>query len=75
MIAILKERPLMSTTMPICPLLSIRNVGFNELCLGEECALFLPAAKKCSLIYIGFNAFMQAQRLQQQPQQGIPPQQ
>jgi hypothetical protein len=54
--------------MPICPILSVRNAEYNELCVGEDCALYLPVAKKCSLVYIGFNAFLEAQKMQQQQQ-------
>lgn len=57
----------MSSNTPICPILSIRNPSVDELCLTNECALFLPAAKKCSLVYIGFKAMMEVQRLQQPP--------
>ena len=56
----------MSATTPVCPLLSIRNATVDELCLGADCALYLPAAKKCSLVYIGFKAMMDIQRMQQQ---------
>jgi hypothetical protein len=63
----------MSTTNPICPILTIRNESFNEICLGADCALYLPAAKKCSIVYIGFHAMMEVQKMQQmsaaQPQQ------
>lgn len=62
----------MSTSMPVCPILSIRNSGFNELCVGDVCALYLPAAKKCSLVYLGFQAFVEVQRMQQQAQQPQP---
>jgi hypothetical protein len=53
------------TATPICPLLSIRSPHIDELCLGADCALYLPAAKKCSLVYIGFKAMMDVQRMQQ----------
>lgn len=52
-------------SIPVCPILSIRNTTADELCLQEECALYLPAAKKCSLVYIGFKAMMEVQRMQQ----------
>ncbi|WP_373532778.1 hypothetical protein [Vampirovibrio sp.] len=55
----------MSATTPICPILSIRNPSVDELCLTNDCALYLPAAKKCSLVYIGFKAMMDVQRMQQ----------
>ncbi len=57
----------MSGSIPVCPILSIRNPLVDELCLGVDCALFLPAAKKCSLVYIGFKAMMEVQRMQQPP--------
>ncbi len=65
---------------PVCPILSIRNPSVDELCLGADCALYLPSAKKCSLVYIGFKAMMEVQRLQgatpqggqQPPLQGTP---
>lgn len=59
---------------PICPLLSIRNPSVDELCLQEQCALFLPPAKKCSLVYIGLKAMMETQQLQQQATRQAPPQ-
>ena len=62
----------MSATTPICPLLSIRNPSVDELCLGADCALYLPPAKKCSLVYLGFKAMMDIQQQQQQPPQGGP---
>ncbi|MDX2085522.1 MAG: hypothetical protein SFZ03_09050 [Candidatus Melainabacteria bacterium] len=55
-------------SVPVCPILSVRNSeGLNELCLQETCALYLPAAKKCSLVYIGLHALMEVQRLQPAP--------
>ncbi|WP_303673227.1 hypothetical protein [Vampirovibrio chlorellavorus] len=71
----------MTASTPICPILSIRNPSVDELCLGADCALYLPAVKKCSLVYLGFKAMLEVQRLQQppaqpqQPQQARPPQQ
>jgi hypothetical protein len=58
---------------PVCPLLSIRNPNVNELCVGADCALFLPNVQKCSLVYIGFKALTEIQALQQRPA-GPPPQ-
>jgi hypothetical protein len=69
----------MAMNTPICPILSVRNPSVDELCLGADCALFLPSAKKCSLVYIGFKAMMEVQRMQQaapqQPQAARPVQQ
>jgi len=63
----------MSANTPVCPLLSIRNPSVDELCLGADCALYLPPAKKCSLVYLGFKAMMDIQQQQQQqPPQGGP---
>jgi hypothetical protein len=62
------------SSVPVCPLLSIRNESYNELCLTDQCALYLPAAKKCSLVFIGYQAFLEAQKIQQQQQQQQPPQ-
>lgn len=62
----------MSANIPVCPILSIRNPSVDELCLTNDCALYLPAAKKCSLVYIGFKAMMEVQRLQQPPAQPKP---
>jgi hypothetical protein len=42
----------------------------DELCLTNDCALYLPSAKKCSLVYIGFKAMMEVQRMQT----AVPPQ-
>ena len=66
----------MTASMPVCPLLSIRSSDVLELCLGAECALYLPSAKKCSLVYVGFKAMMDVQRMQAPPQgaQAAPPQ-
>lgn len=63
-------------TTPVCPILSVRNPSVDELCLQTDCALFLPAAKKCSLVYIGFKAMMEVQRMQTpvQPRPPAPPQ-
>lgn len=58
----------MSSSVPVCPIITIRNPEIHELCLMDSCALYLAAAKKCSLVYIGYNAFLEAQRLQQQAQ-------
>lgn len=55
---------------PICPILSVRNPSVDELCLTNDCALYLPSAKKCSLVYIGFKAMMEVQRMQT----AVPPQ-
>ena len=55
----------MSAPTPICPILSVRNPSVDELCLTNDCALYLPSAKKCSLVYIGFKAMMDVQRMQQ----------
>lgn len=57
---------------PVCPILSIRNPSVDELCLGGDCALWLPSAKKCSLVYIGFKAMMDIQRMQAPPQAAAP---
>jgi|GEM_PF-2267456 len=61
----------MASSTPVCPILSVRNPSVDELCLGADCALYLPSAKKCSLVYIGFKAMMDIQKMQQpaaQPQ-------
>jgi hypothetical protein len=55
----------MSST-PYCPILSIRNTNTMEICLEGNCALYLPNAKKCSLVYIGFKAMVDVQKLQAQ---------
>ncbi|HEY9686733.1 MAG TPA: hypothetical protein V6C52_07145 [Coleofasciculaceae cyanobacterium] len=57
----------MASNTPVCPILSIRNPSVDELCLGGDCALWLPSAKKCSLVYLGFKAMMEVQRMQQPP--------
>lgn len=57
----------MAANTPVCPILSVRNPHVDELCLSNDCALYLPAAKKCSLVYIGFKAMLEVQRLQQPP--------
>jgi len=49
--------------LPVCPLLSIRG-PINELCLGEDCALFIAGPQKCSLMFVGYHALMQMQQLQ-----------
>ena len=54
-------------SIPVCPLLSIRNHEANELCVQDECALYIPAAKKCSLLYIGFKAMADLQKMQPAP--------
>ena len=68
----------MAVNTPICPILSIRNPMVDELCLTNDCALYLPQAKKCSLVYLGFKAMLEVQRMQPgQPaaaQQPAPPQ-
>jgi hypothetical protein len=62
----------MSTSMPICPLLSIRSAEIDELCLGDSCALFLPQARKCSLVFLGYKALLEVQRMTP-PAAGSPP--
>jgi hypothetical protein len=52
-------------SVPICPILSVRNENVDELCLEEQCALYIPSAKKCSVLYIGMNSLMQIQQAQQ----------
>lgn len=61
--------------IPVCPILSIRNPTVDELCLAGDCALYLPAAKKCSLVYIGFKAMLDVQKLQQATAPSTPPEQ
>ncbi|HEY9745436.1 MAG TPA: hypothetical protein V6C99_04390 [Oculatellaceae cyanobacterium] len=58
---------MMPANTPICPFLSIRNPSVDELCLGSDCALYLPSAKKCSLVFLGFKAMMEVQRMQGGP--------
>ena len=61
--------------IPVCPILSVRNTTADELCLQNDCALYLPQAKRCSLVFIGFKAFLEAQKMQGPPQpQQAPPQ-
>jgi hypothetical protein len=55
----------MSANTPVCPLLSIRNPSVDELCLGADCALYLPPAKKCSLVYLGYKAMLDIQHQHQ----------
>lgn len=54
---------------PICPILSIQSDMPNVLCLGESCALYLPPAKRCSLVFMGYKAMMEVQSAQPQPPQ------
>ncbi len=56
-------------SIPVCPILSVRNSEADELCLQEDCALYLPAPKKCSLVYIGFKAMMEVQQAQARAKQ------
>lgn len=74
-------------SISMCPILSIgRQEGQpRELCVGEQCALYLPQVQKCSLVYIGFKALMDMQKPAaapppppapaHYPPQGAPPQQ
>jgi len=73
-------------SISMCPILSIgRHEGQpRELCVGEQCALYLPQVQKCSLVYIGFKALMDMQKpaaapppppAAHYPPQGAPPQQ
>jgi hypothetical protein len=57
----------MAAKPPVCPILSMRNPSIDELCLGADCALYLPAAKKCSLVFLGYKAMLEVQRLQGPP--------
>lgn len=57
----------MTQPTPVCPLLSLRHPSVDALCLESDCALYLPPAKKCSLVYIGFKAMMDIQRMQSGP--------
>ena len=49
---------------PICPILSIRNTQIDELCVEEQCALWLPQTKRCSIVYMGLKAAMDVQAAQ-----------
>lgn len=51
---------------PICPLLSAKDSGPDRLCVEGDCALYLPQAKKCSLVFVGYKAMLEAQQLRQQ---------
>jgi hypothetical protein len=61
-------------SMPVCPILSIGKESTEpmQLCLAEECAFYLPQVKKCSVVYMGFNALLQSQALQKAQQQQTP---
>ncbi|MGE0201738.1 MAG: hypothetical protein AB7P76_12325 [Candidatus Melainabacteria bacterium] len=53
-------------SIPVCPLLS-SNANPDSayaLCVQEDCALYLPPAKKCSLVYLGYQAMLEVQKLQ-----------
>ena len=60
------------SSLPVCPILSIRNPEVHELCVGETCALYLPNVNRCSLVYIGYKAFTELQKLQQPNAGGSP---
>ena len=49
--------------LPVCPFLSMRVAEQVELCLGEQCALYVAPVKKCSFYMIGYEAVLSAQRL------------
>ncbi|MEM0952066.1 MAG: hypothetical protein AAGI66_08000 [Cyanobacteria bacterium P01_H01_bin.74] len=49
----------------VCPLMSIRHNTIDTYCIESDCALYLPAAKKCALVFIGYKAMVEVQRLQQ----------
>jgi hypothetical protein len=40
--------------------------------VGETCALYLPNVNRCSLVYIGYKAFTELQKLQQPNAGGSP---
>jgi hypothetical protein len=42
----------------------MRNPEVLELCVGEQCAMYLPQAKKCALVMMGYQAMLEAQRMQ-----------
>jgi hypothetical protein len=44
---------------PICPILSVQAGNADRLCVTDACALYLPPAKKCSLVMIGYKAFLE----------------
>lgn len=52
--------------IPVCPIMSVRNSTTDELCLQQDCALYLAPAKKCSLLFIGWKAMVDIQQQQQQ---------
>ena len=52
-------------SLPICPILSIRNTQMTEICVEDQCALYLPQAKHCSLLYIGLKAAKDLQQASQ----------
>ncbi|MFM7468155.1 MAG: hypothetical protein ACKO37_01460 [Vampirovibrionales bacterium] len=62
-------------TTPVCPILSIGKESTEpmQLCLADECAFYLPQVKKCSVVYMGFNALLQSQTLQKAQQTSTPP--
>jgi len=55
---------MMVTQSQVCPILSVRNPNMDELCLEGECALYLPNAKKCSLLFLGYKAMLEVQKAQ-----------
>jgi hypothetical protein len=52
---------------PICPILSANKEAStpDRLCVQNDCALYLPQAKKCSLVFLGYKAMLEVQALRQ----------
>jgi hypothetical protein len=61
-----EKRELLMDT-PICPILSAtKEVNSpDRLCVQNDCALYLPQAKKCSLVFLGYKAMLEVQALRQ----------
>jgi hypothetical protein len=49
---------------PVCPILS--DSTHTCLCVEEQCAFYVPQARKCAVGMLGLHALMQAQQSQQQ---------
>jgi hypothetical protein len=47
---------------PVCPLLS--DSERTCLCVEEQCAFYVPQARKCAMAMLGLNALMSAQQMQ-----------
>ena len=48
----------------VCPVLSLNTQTNDTLCIEQDCAFYVPQAKKCSIMMMGYQALLEAKKLQ-----------